>query len=106
MDLITYNELAKQAFKRIDDAFEDIDPDEAEAELRSDNISITFENGEIFIVNKQAPTRQIWLAALKSAYHFNYNETNKIWICGKTNRELFELLSEKTSSLINQKIKI
>ena len=63
MDEQRYLHLADDAFRRIERAFEEVDPDLAEAYLAGDVLTITYRDGSKCIVNTQRPTRQIWLAA-------------------------------------------
>ena len=63
MDEPHYLQLADQAFRAIERAFEEVDPDVAEAYLAGDVLTITYRDGSKCIVNTQRPTKQIWLAA-------------------------------------------
>lgn len=94
----------KKVYQRVFDAFEEIDPDIAEAEIQLDNISITFEDGTCFVLNRQAAKSQIWLATKRRGYHFNFDPEKKVWICDKEGRELFEVLSQSINEKISQKI--
>jgi len=52
-------------------------------------------NGSKVIINRQGPTRQIWVAARSGGYHFNYDDTDRSW--RQDNLELFTLLSKALS---------
>ncbi len=75
-----YLHLVDDAFKKIQDAFEDVDPDDADAYAAGDVLSITFRDGSKCVVNTQRPTRQIWLAARSRAWHFAYDEPTGRWL--------------------------
>ncbi|MBI5516797.1 MAG: iron donor protein CyaY [Deltaproteobacteria bacterium] len=83
MDESRYLHLADEAFKRIQDAFEPLDPDDAEAYAAGDVLTITFRDGSRCVVNTQRPTRQLWLAARARAWHFSYDEATARWLDDK-----------------------
>ena len=91
-------------YNKIMNAFDDIDPDDAEPFFHLDNITITFRNGVKFIVNRQTPARQIWLATKKKGLHFNYNAEKSQWLCSKTSSELFRTLSEAILEELGEKV--
>lgn len=80
MDESRYHQLVAQAFRKIQDAFEHVDPDEADAYVAGDVLTIAFRNGVKCVINTQRPTRQIWLAARASAWHFGYDEASGRWL--------------------------
>lgn len=44
-----------------------------DAELNGGILTLTFENGSKIIVNRQAPNREIWVAAKSGGFHFRYD---------------------------------
>lgn len=96
----------QKLYDRVFDAFDDIDPDVAEADETSDNVKITFANGTVFVLNRQRPLHQVWLATKKNGYHFNLDEAQDVWICDKTGKELMSLLSEEISAQLGQPFKL
>jgi CyaY protein len=78
-----YQHLADAAYRRIADAFEDVDPDAVDCEVAGDVVTLTFAGGKRAIVNTQRPTRQIWLAAGARAWHFSYDEAGDRWMDDK-----------------------
>lgn len=94
MDERRYLELADVAFKRVIDAFETVDVDEADAEAAGDVVTITFRGGARCVVNTQRPTRQIWVAGGKRAWHFSYDAERGTWLDDKgSGEELFTTLA-------------
>ena len=94
MDESAYQRLADAVFKRIDKALEQIDPSDVDVDFAGDVMTLTCKNGVRCIVNTQRPTRQMWVAAKASAWHFSYDEKNTSWFDDKTSNELFQTLSE------------
>jgi CyaY protein len=76
-----FRALAQQAYARIGRAFEQVDPDLAEAEEALGSLTITLPRGVKWILSMQPPVRQLWLAvaSLGRAYHFNFDAVSGTW---------------------------
>lgn len=94
-----YRALALKIYDRIDRAFEDIDPDDAECEISQGALTISLPDGAKWILSQQPPVRQMWLAvaSLGRAYHFDYDSKAATWIDDKDHGR--ELLSHLTTLL-------
>lgn len=101
MDESHFEKEAERAFRRIADAFEDVDADDADIDARSDVINISFRGGARCVINTQRPTRQIWLAGGQDAWHFTFDTATNRWLDDKgRDAELFETLSRVVSNAI------
>jgi CyaY protein len=72
--------------------------EEIDAELASGVLSIEFVDGVRYVVNTQRAARQIWLAADRAAWHFDWRGDRSGWVSSKTGEELwatFERLMAK-----------
>jgi iron donor protein CyaY len=59
-------------------------------------------SGKVFVINKQTPTEEIWLASpISGPYHFSYSSGE--WI-DKKNNNLRSIIQSEISTLINKKI--
>lgn len=97
MDEKRYEKLASEAFERVMDMFEEVDPEDADIVLQGDVIRIDYRGGDKVVLNTQRPSRQLWLAGGKSAWHFSYAEASGRWIDAKhSEAELFETLRSLT----------
>lgn len=75
---------------RIEDALEDLD-----VEMNSGVLTIELPNGRQYVLNKQRPTRQIWLSSPESgAWHFVRRDDGR-WISTRGERSLTALLAEE-----------
>ena len=83
MDESTYQRLADTALKAIVDAFEDVDPEKVDVDRIGDVVTLTLPGGRRCIVNTQRPTRQIWLAANATAWHFSWDAPGGRWLDDK-----------------------
>ena len=89
MEENAYQHLADAAFRRIEEAFKDVDAEVVDCERSGDVVTLTLKGGKKCVVNTQRPTRQIWLAANARAWHFGWNEGSKRWLDdkGQTNAD-------------------
>lgn len=93
MDEQSYRALADRTMQRIDEAFADADPDQAEASLANGALTITFPGNVKAIVSPQPPVRQMWLAFRDRAWHFDYDAQNDRWLDDRGKGEdLFRLV--------------
>jgi len=94
LDESKYLNLADAAFKHLERAFADVDPDDVDFERAGDVVTILFRGGRRCIVNTQRPTRQVWVAANARAWHFSYDEAEGLWYDDKDrSNELFATIA-------------
>ena len=53
--------------------------DELDCDLESGVMSIVFEDDTKYVVNSHRAARQIWMAAERSAWHFDYDAGARAW---------------------------
>ncbi len=70
----------------------DAHPDDLFAELAGDVLTIEFPDHSRYVVNSHVAARQIWLAAERNAWHFDYSPEKKAWIERKAGAELWSTL--------------
>jgi CyaY protein len=79
--------------------------DGIEADLQSGILTIEFTDGLKYIVNSHRAARQIWMAAERSAWHFDFRGGR--WTASKTNDELWAtvegVLSRKLGRAVSLK---
>src|SRR3989344_7428 len=80
-----YRELVSREFKKIEQAFNNVDPDKAEFDLTQGAVTIAFPDGMKLILSQQPSVRQIWVAAATKgvAHHFNYDVAAEKWMDDK-----------------------
>jgi frataxin len=81
MDEREFADRADRTLARLQDALEvalaDEDP---EIELRGGILTVDLESGGQFVVNKHAPTRQVWLSSpVSGAFHFAWDAAAAVW---------------------------
>jgi CyaY protein len=67
-----FNDRVDDVLVRVESAFDNIDED-IDSELNGGILTLTFANGSKVIVNRQAPLREIWLAAKSGGFHFRFD---------------------------------
>jgi CyaY protein len=95
MDDKTFAALAEATMGRVLAALDRQDPDVVEAVLEAGVVKIGFPAGPPFILNTQRPTREMWLAADRHAWHFKWDGTS--WVDGKSGDELYATIARVVS---------
>src|SRR5512139_1022380 len=65
---------------------------EAEVELEMGILSIEFPDGGKYVINSHRAAKQIWMAAERSAWHFDVEPSSGKWTASKTGDELWSAL--------------
>jgi iron-sulfur cluster assembly protein CyaY len=100
VDAISEKAYQERAFPELNALVEALDafPDELFAELAGDVLTVEFNDQARYVINSHLAARQIWLAAERSAWHFD--PTDAGWIDRKSGAELWA----KVSELIGKKL--
>jgi len=77
-----------------------------EAELESDILTIEFADGTRYIINSHRAARQIWMAADRSAWHFDWVDAQGAWIAAKTGDELWATLARVIGEKVGRAIEL
>lgn len=89
-----FNQKVDDTLGAIEDALDDCDVD-LDWDSVGGILTIECDNGSQVIINRQAPSQQIWLAARSGGYHFDYHPDDDCWKQGEL--ELFALLNQALS---------
>ncbi|MNS61149.1 frataxin-like protein [compost metagenome] len=74
-----YRQLVAETYKKLEVAFDDVDPDVVELTRAGDVVTLLFPDGMRCILSPQPPLRQLWVAARTNAVHFNWNDEANAW---------------------------
>jgi CyaY protein len=88
-----YDALAFPELAALVRALDTIEHPDVEAELANDILTIEFVDGTRYVVNSHRAARQIWMAAERNAWHFDWNPEKHRWIAGKSGDELWATVS-------------
>jgi CyaY protein len=90
-----FHDLVDATQQTVEDIFDDSDLD-LDLENSGGILTVRFENGTQLIFSRQAPLRQLWLAARSGGFHFDYDEESERWICDSSDEGLGEMLTRIT----------
>jgi CyaY protein len=88
-----YEARAFPELKALMRALDALDDEAIEAELESDILTLEFRDGARFVINSHRAARQIWMAANRSAWHFDWDAGSGEWRAAKTGDELWSTVS-------------
>lgn len=81
-----FDRIARDELRFIEDALSDVDPDECEVSSSDGVLKLDLRDGTRIVVNSHRAARQIWMAAVASAWHFD--PVGDTWRSAKSGEEL------------------
>jgi CyaY protein len=104
LDEEAYVARALPELHRLLEAIDRLDADTVEAELESDILTVEFEDGAKYVINSHRAARQIWMAAERSAWHFDWDEESQAWVSPKSGDELWATLARVVGNKLGKPI--
>ena len=107
---MTTEAITEQAFERVaDETLRALDKtladlDGMEIDLSMGVLTLEFADGTKYVVNSHRAAKQIWMAAERSAWHFDYHPEGKRWIASKNGDELRSTLAAVLSRKLGRPI--
>lgn len=98
MDEADFDRVARDELRHLEDAFADVDPDDVEVSVSDGVLRLDLRDGTRVVINSHRAARQIWMAAVSTAWHFDPTD-GVAWRAPKTGDELRSTLAK----LINQR---
>lgn len=93
MDEAEFDRVAREELHRLEDAFADVDPDECEVTSSDGVLKLDLKDGTRIVINSHRAARQIWMAAISTAWHFD-PVGEQVWRASKTGEELRPTLAK------------
>jgi CyaY protein len=87
MDEASFDRVARDELHEIENAFAEVDPDDVEVSTSDGVLRLDLRDGTRIVINAHRAARQIWMAAIASAWHFDPSG-NGSWRASKTGEEL------------------
>jgi CyaY protein len=106
LDETSYDERAFPELRALIDALDALDAEGLETELAGDILTLEFRDGAKYVINSHRAARQIWMAAERSAWHFDWIESSQRWVAAKTGDELWATLSRSLSKKLDQPVEL
>jgi len=95
---------ADQTLRALERALDDLDG--LEADLQSGILTLEFDDGVKFVVNSHRAARQIWMAAERSAWHFDFRRGAGRWVAGKSGEDLLPTLEGVLGRKLGRPVKL
>jgi CyaY protein len=99
-----YEARALPELRALVDALDALDLGGIECELSSDILTIELSGGDRYVVNSHRAARQIWMAADRSAWHFDWDTERSAWVAKKTGDELWSTLSRVLANKLQKPV--
>jgi CyaY protein len=99
-----YEARAFPELRALIDALDALESEAFEAELASDILTLEFRDGARYVINSHRAARQIWMAAERSAWHFDWDPENARWVANKTGDELWSTLERVLGEKLGTRI--
>jgi CyaY protein len=99
-----YDSVAFPELNALVRALDAVELDGFEAEFASDILTIEFSDGTRYVVNSHRAARQIWMAAERNAWHFDYDPESRRWIAGKSGDELWSTVARVLEKRLGVKV--
>lgn len=87
MDEAAFDLLARRELQDLENAFADVDPDDVEVSSSDGVLRLDLQDGTKIVINSHRAARQIWMAAIATAWHFD-PAGDGTWVAAKTGEEL------------------
>lgn len=75
-----------------------------EIDLQSGILTLEFEDGVKYVVNSHRAARQIWMAAERNAWHFDYRPAEGRWVAPKSGDELWSTVRGVVSRKLGEEV--
>jgi CyaY protein len=87
MDEASFDAAARNELHSLEDAFSDIDPDDVEVSTSDGVLRLDLRDGTRVVINSHRAARQIWMAAVSTAWHFDPAADGQ-WMASRTGEAL------------------
>lgn len=91
MEEADFDRVARDELRALEDAFADVDPDDVEVTASEGVLRMDLRDGTKIVINSHRAARQIWMAAIATAWHFDPVDAAAsavTWRASKTGEEL------------------
>jgi len=106
MDDKDFRKRADAIYRAVIARLDDEDPDEIEAEPAEGVVRIKLRGGKVFVLNHQAPLREIWYAAGDRAWQFQFDPSTSRWVDPRNFDELGAVINATLSRAAGRPIAV
>jgi len=105
MDEASFDRIAREELRHIEDAFAEVDPDDIEVSVSDGVLRLDLRDGTRIVINAHRAAGQIWMAAIASAWHFDPG-TDGQWKAAKSGEELRSTLARLVRERIGLEVRL
>ncbi|HVK73259.1 MAG TPA: iron donor protein CyaY [Kofleriaceae bacterium] len=87
MDETTFDAVAHDEMAYLEERLGELDPDEVEVSSSAGVLRLDLRDGTKIVINSHRAARQIWMAAVATAWHFDPVGEGR-WLASRTGEEL------------------
>ncbi|MBK6922103.1 MAG: iron donor protein CyaY [Deltaproteobacteria bacterium] len=93
MERDEFIKLSSHALEHIERTLGALEHDALDVQLAGDVLTLSFDDGVRFVVNAHSAAGQIWMAAGRTAWHFDWVPERERWVASKNGDELMGTLA-------------
>ena len=106
MQRAEFIKLSSRALEHIENNLAALEHDTLDVDLAGDVLTLDFGDGVKFVINSHSAAGQIWMAANRNAWHFDYDPETDTWVAEKSNDELMATVSREVGQKIGLDISL
>ncbi len=101
-----FTELSSAALEHIESGLAALEHDALDVQLGGDVLTLAFDDGTRFVINAHSAAGQVWMAADRTAWHFDWDDAGQRWVAGKTGDELFGTVARVVSAKLGEVVRL
>jgi CyaY protein len=98
MERAQFVKVATAALERIEDGLVNLEHDTLDVDLAGDVLTLEFADGAQYIINAHSAAGQVWMAANRNAWHFDFDDASGTWVAAKTGDELMATVCKEVGA--------
>jgi CyaY protein len=102
MERAQFQKVATAALEHIDSLLGALEHESLDVQLAGDVLTLSFADGTRYVINAHSAASQVWMAAERSAWHFDYDDDAGRWVAHKTGDELMSTVAR----VVGEKLRI
>lgn len=106
MERAQFVKVATAALERIEDGLVNLEHDTLDVELAGDVLTLEFEDRVQFVLNAHGAATQVWMAANRNAWHFDYDDATGTWVASKTGDELMATICKQVGEKLGMSVSL
>jgi CyaY protein len=106
MERARFVKLSSTALEHIEDGLAALEHEDLDVDLAGDVLTLAFADGTKFIINAHSAAGQVWMAANRSAWHFDWVREREQWIAAKTGDELMSTVARTVGAKLGTDIEL